>query len=59
MIVSEAIKMLEKAKEEYGDLPVFIDMDYGQRVLEEDTDPLCKVPNYEKEASNLPARIVI
>jgi hypothetical protein len=59
MIISEAIKMLEKAKEKYGDLEVWIDSDYGQHPLEKDDDPLCLCPKHEKAACNMPERLVI
>jgi len=61
MIISQVIEMLEKAKKEYGDLPVYIDIDYGQRLLEEDNDPLCKCPSFEEGtvSGTLPDRIIL
>lgn len=59
MIISELIKMLEEAKEEYGDLDVWADGDYGQRVIERDEDPLCPCPVREEPTANMPERLVI
>ena len=59
MIISDVIKMLEQAKHDHGDIEVYVDTDYGQRVVERDDDPLCKSPAYETAVTNLPERIVI
>lgn len=47
MIISEVIRMLEEAKSKYGDIAVFVDLDYGQRSIERDDDPLCPTPEHQ------------
>lgn len=59
MIISEVIKMLEEEKEKHGDIHVYVDMDYGQRPVDKDDDPLCICPEYQEETENMPERIVI
>jgi hypothetical protein len=59
MIISDVIAMLEKAISQHGDIEVYVDLDYGQRVVEADSDPLCECPSYEPAAGPLPERIVI
>ena len=34
MIISEVVKMLDEAKKQHGDIEVYADMDYGERVVE-------------------------
>jgi len=59
MKISEVIKMLEDAKEKYGDVQVFVDLDYGQRSVEKDDDELCPSPVFEEACGTLPDRLVI
>ena len=59
MIISEVVRMLEEAKAKYGDIDVYVDLDYGQRPVEKDDDPLCKSPEFEEATPLLPKRIVI
>ena len=59
MIISEVIKMLEEEKAKHGDIAVYVDMDYGQRTVERDDEPLCPCPQYQAESENNPERIVI
>ena len=59
MKISEVVKMLEEAKDKHGDVEVYVDIDYGQRVVERDDDPLCICPSYEEATANLPERLVI
>ena len=59
MKITELIQMMEKAKAEHGDLDVYVDMDYGQREIVADDDPLCRCPEHEDATSNMPERIVI
>jgi len=59
MKISELIILLKKASEEYGDIEVYADTNYGQRIIEEDTDPLCATPIYEKATNNMPERLVL
>jgi hypothetical protein len=59
MLITEVIQMLEEAKEEYGDITVYIDEDYGQRPVERDDNPLCLCPKYEKATKTLPERVMI
>jgi len=59
MIISDTIKMLEEAKQQHGDLDVWVDCDYSQRQLQKDDDPLCKCPVFEKATTNMPDRLVI
>ena len=59
MLISEIIKMLETEKEKHGDISVYVDMDYGQRPVEIDIDPLCLSPEYQPATAEMPQRIVI
>lgn len=59
MIISEVIRMLEEAKEKHGDIEVYVDMDYGQRAIQKDNDPICRCPEHEDATVNMPERLVI
>ena len=59
MKISELIVVLKRELGKYGDIEVYADQDYGQREIEEDSDPLCQSPSYEKSTDNMPERIVL
>ena len=59
MKITKVIEMLEQEKEKHGDIEVFVDLDYGQREVKKDDDPLCLSPLYEKAVNGMPERIVI
>lgn len=59
MLISEVIKMLEDEKAKHGDIAVYVDLDYGQRPVEIDSDILCLSPEYQPATANMPDRIVI
>ncbi len=59
MLISEVIKMLESDMVKYGDIAGYVDMDYGQREVAIDADPLCLSPEYNRATGNMPERIVI
>ena len=57
MIISEVILKLEEAKEKYGDIDVYVDVDYGERQVDFDYDGfgVC----HEEETESMPERVVI
>ena len=59
MIISEVIIMLDRAKENYGDVEVYVDVNDYQREISETDDPLCRCPQHEEATINMPERIVI
>lgn len=59
MIISEVIEMLGEAMRKYGDVAVYVDVDYGIRPVERDDPPCCPSPEYYPADKIQEARIVI
>lgn len=59
MLISELITTLQQASEKWGDIAVYVDMDYGERRVDTDDNPGCLSPAHEIAVGLLPERLVL